>query len=326
MVSDKSKSRKRSELPSNISVPSSWAVTQYGKGRLQLSPVQIKRTEISDTIKISRQQFEALSPPLPLKSQIEWIEPLDAVHWLAARVGGDAAAKTFIAERLRDGAIECSLVWMSHGPDVGPVTGRRPKYPVVKPGVIQPLWVTPIRDGKMPLKLGRGFWLFSDDWDSDLKRWDWAEGRFVVSKNITTTVLVDGRPIEELKSKVRSREVASGIRFSRADIEKLWGDASSLHSSQSKEPDALQSTQPKFVSRRSRKKSDPWAVWFAELLILAEKDGLDISKSAEDLHEEISRKIYDRDPDQNHLDFGTVEKTIGIIFRRLSEAKSGKEI
>lgn len=196
-------------------------MTQYGKGRLQLSPAQIKQLETSDTIKIPRKQFEDVSSPLPPKSPVEWIEPLDAVHWLAARIGGDVAAKTAIAERLRDGAVDCSHIWMSKGPDIGRVTSDRPKFAVLKSGVTPSPWVSPIRDGKNPAKIGNAFWLYSDDWDADLKRWNWSTGLFVVSRYDTSIISVDGIPTEEFKSEVRSRMVASGVRLSRTDIERI---------------------------------------------------------------------------------------------------------
>lgn len=315
MSSDNSKSRKKSELPSIVTVPSSWAVTQYGKGRLQLSPAQIKQLETSDTIKIPRKQFEDVSAPLPPKSPIEWIEPLDAVHWLAARMGSDVAAKTAIAERLRDGAVDCSHVWMSEGPDIGPVSDSRPKFPVPSSGETRSPRVTPIRDGKNPSKTGNAFWLYSDNWDADLKRWNWSTGLFVVSRNDISTLSVDGIPKEELKSEVRSRMIAAGVRFDRKDIEKIGYPESRLDA-----PTEIQSE----TSQPNRKgvggappKVEHWTAFWQAIIQISQDGRLNKSsfQSRTELRQEILEMI-------NHgLSDTSIKPHVRQIWKRFIEPR-----
>jgi len=223
MTYDAADSASELDMPTEIIVPSEWAEAMFAKGQLMLTPDQIDLLENNSTISLPRELVEAANPPRVRKNQVEWINPIDAVHWLSPKIGGDAAAKSTIVERLRDGAIECSFVWMSVGPDIGPISNKRPNYPIIGAKSGTGSWVTPIHRGKGPIILGWAIWHYSDDWDADLNRWNWREGVLVASSYPTSAVVVDGVPINELKMKARKRMVVSGVRFSRDDIAKIFG-------------------------------------------------------------------------------------------------------
>ncbi len=123
------------EQPTEIIVPTDWAEAQLAKRALRLTSEQIDALEGNSTIKLPASLVNPLFGAPIDNSAIEWIEPIDAVHLLAPKLGGDAAAKLAIAERLRDGAIKCTCVWMSEGLDIGPITSLRP---VVARGRLSP--------------------------------------------------------------------------------------------------------------------------------------------------------------------------------------------
>lgn len=279
--------------PTEIIVPTEVIEAMMAKGQLQLSSEQIDQLEVESEIRLPRELWDAANPPTERKPPIEWIEPLDAVHWLSTKLGSDAAAKSAIVERLRDGAIQCTDVWMSMGPDIGPVTDRRPNYPRCSDGGHQTCWVTPVHRGKGPVKLGGAFWAHSDDWEADVKRWDWYGGVFVTSTNQHVLVSADGIPAQEIKSSERIRMVASGVRFSRADIEKICptqGDSLSVTVGLT-----AQKT-PTSTPRRRRPRSNWWPNWVAELSALIHEDGIPLNQTATGLIEAVKKRL-EKDPD-----------------------------
>lgn len=221
MTDKKAATLAKDELPTEIIVTTDWAEAQMANGVLSLTPNQIRKLEGNASISLPADLVTQVLGPSKRKTPVEWIDPREAVHWLSQRIGGDAAAKSAIAERFRDGAIECSIVWMSQGPDIGPVSNRRPRFPVLSSKPSGTSWVTPINRGSKPLKLGGALLRFSDDWDADQKRWDWQRGIFIFSNNLTSIVRVNEIPIEERKSQLRYRLVVSGIRFSSKDVKRI---------------------------------------------------------------------------------------------------------
>ena len=221
MTDNKADTFPEDELPTEIIVSTHWAEAQMANGVLNLSPNQIKKLERNATISLPADLVNTVIGPRKRKTPVNWIDPIEAVHWLAHRIGVDARAKSAIAERLRDGAIECSIVWMSQGPNIGPVSNQRPRFPVLSSKPSGTSWVTRIHRGVGPLKLGGAFLRCSDDWDADQKRWDWQNGLFLFSFHLTSSVWIDGEPTEELKSELRYRIVISGIRFSSDDVKRI---------------------------------------------------------------------------------------------------------
>ena len=192
------------------------------RGLLKLSPAQIDQLSKSSIIGLPVEMMPAAKPKEPIPPD-GWIDPIDAVHWLAPHVGGDANAKLAIAERLRDGAIGCSVTWMSMGPDIGPFSNRRPNFPTMGPDAKLGPWASAVNSGGNPIMIGRAFWNFSDNWDADLKRWNWRAGLFVASCEDKTLIFADGVPLGEESDGSRRRMVVSGIRFSHRDIAKMVG-------------------------------------------------------------------------------------------------------
>ena len=221
MTAKKTYTLAEDELPTEIIVSSHWAEARMAKGLLSLTPKQIKKLERNATISLPADLVETVSGPLKQKTPVEWIDPIEAVHWLSHRIGGDAPAKSAIAERLRDGAIECSIVWMSQGPDVGPVSYGRPRFPVLGSKANLTSWVTRIHRASAPLMLGGGFLGCSDDWDADQKRWDWQNGVILFSYQPVSTIWIDGVLTEVTKTKFRCRIVVSGIRFNNKDVKRI---------------------------------------------------------------------------------------------------------
>ena len=216
----KSEKRTSSELVREFTVPTDWAEAMHSKGHLRLSPEKIHQLKGRATVKLPADLLAPLLQPAAKKSPIQWIEPLDAVHWLAPKVGGDAEAKSVIAERLRDGAIECTFVWTSRGPDIGPVTSRRPAYPDQVAGVQGPAWVSPIEPDGERLRLGLAFWGLSDSWEDDLQLWNWRDGVFVARWHSAVPASSDA-PRDHPVLQMKTRMVVSGIRFNLRDIEKI---------------------------------------------------------------------------------------------------------
>lgn len=221
MTGKKTNTPAEDERPAEIIVSTHWAEAQMAKGLINLTPKQIKKLERNATISLPADMVIPIVGPPELKTPVVWIDPIDAVHLLSHRMGGDAAAKSAIAERFRDGAIKCSLVWMSEGPDVGPVSHERPRFPVLSSKPSYGSWVSRIHKGPTPLILGDAFLRYSDDWEADLQRWDWKSGLFILSYQPVSTLWIDGVLADATKAKFRNRIVMSGIRFNSADIKRI---------------------------------------------------------------------------------------------------------
>lgn len=219
------------EAASEVVVSSELAEELLAHGRLKLSPKQIEQLSASPTIRLPVETMELLRQPKVRQSPIEWMTPIEAVHHLAPHLGGDAAAKSAIVERLRDQAIACPMTWMSMGPDIGPLDGRRPKFPVLGLGEENGPWVTAINPGHKPLMMGGVFWDFSENIEEDAKRWNWRSGIFVSSREDKIIFSEDSIPIRMLNLRSRHRFVVSGVRFSREDILKIIDSGVSISSS-----------------------------------------------------------------------------------------------
>ena len=172
-----------------------------------------------------------------------WVSALEAVHLLSPEVGGDKIAKEQIAERLRDGALKASVLWMADGVDFGSLLPQRP-VPELSPeeaarrilpenvafskrertvpeisekkfGSGFAHFVTPHRSKRA--SLGGAFWNFanSETWERDQKRWNWSEGLFVVSQEPIFKVAPKGTP---LKYKFGRRLFVYGLELLRSEV------------------------------------------------------------------------------------------------------------
>jgi hypothetical protein len=268
---------------SGVWVCASWAEAEYAKGKLSLNPEQLERLLSDECLKMDQSQLAPMDRPKRERPAIEWIEPLEAVQMLAPKVGGDAAAKAAIAERLKDGIVECCTVWLALGPDIGAISSQRPKFPMRSEGVNSPPWISPIAKPGTPTMLGPAFWQFSDDWGYDHKRWNWAAGLFVVGETSRGPVVqLDGIPIRQLKSEGRTRMVASGVRFSKADIEKIAP------------PNPLQTTTapiPLKEAGDNGSASKAWPLWVAEMVLFQHEVGIPGAMKVTDLMKAVEKRL-----------------------------------
>lgn len=280
-----------------IVVEASWAEDQFAKGRLELTSDQIDALE--QGVARIKLPAELVNPLLSLgsrESPIEWIEPKEAVHLLSSRIGGDIAAKVAIAERLKDGAIECTHVWISEGPDIGQIEAKRPKFPTKQQGDISGPWVSAVQRSKGPVMLGGAFWRYSDDWDADLKRWNWHEGLFVASRNGPMVASVDGVPAQQTNSHSRSRMIVAGIRFSREDVENISPAMKDSSDVQIQSGFGLrdESVAKPGNSNAGSKPHDKWAEWVAELVMMEHEGEILVSITPEKLLSRVADKLAKR--------------------------------
>lgn len=205
---------------SKVVLDSGMAETMWVRGEITLTKRQIEQLATEPTIALTPEQAPE-SKPKKRERPVEWLNPLDAVHWLAPHVGGDASAKKAISDRLKDGAVECACVWICEGLDVGPLPTRRPPVgsDLSHPGMA--FWLSPPTPRATEIGLGGAIFAYSDDWARDLERWDWPSGTIVTSKREGATVQsVDatGKPVTAVAP---TRMVAFGVRLSREDIERI---------------------------------------------------------------------------------------------------------
>lgn len=139
----------------------------------------------------------------PHSDNDHWIDPLDAVHILSSRVGGDAVAKKAILERLKDCAIETTAKWFAMAVDVGrpyvdPVVSFEYEVSETQPRLSSSQYKELFFERAMPTvstsRFGDGLAFMADRGDSvggalwaavnksDFKRWDWKHGLFLASR------------------------------------------------------------------------------------------------------------------------------------------------
>lgn len=216
---------------------SGTAETLWARGEIDLTDRQIAELSTQPTIALAPEQAPKFKPK-NRKMPVEWLKPLEAVHWLSPYVGGDANAKLAIAERLKDGVIECAAVWLCESLDKGPLPTRRPTVasdPAIPGTAYQ---ISPPTPRASEIRLGGAFYSFSDDWEGDLKRWNWRSGIFVTSNKRGAKVQVVKEIGVSQTTLAPARMVAFGVRFSREDVEKISKPASSSGASSSESPEA----------------------------------------------------------------------------------------
>lgn len=236
------------------------------------------------------------------QSDLEWIEPLEAVHLLSSSLGGDRKAKKAIAERLRDGAIESVAWWMAIGADVGALPyfepaivaqvddgeeppswsaseiaeirrlKTRPKisFTEVGDGLAIETWAGPTRDSFL---LGHDFWTSSRKEDVD--RWNWTTGFFLMSS--PAGEWVSSKVGKSFTEKFPMRQFVLGVKFRRTSIESILGATV-----------ATAPLVPPSQSVRGAKQSETWPQWVAALACLVHegttfRSGNDIVEKVADL-------------------------------------------
>lgn len=215
---------------SRVILDSGTAEMMYARGEISLTKTQVAQLASQPTIALTPDQAPDFKPKVRAQP-VEWMTALDAVHWLSPHVGGDAQAKRAIAERLKDGALECSCVWLAESLDVGELPTRRPTVSKeMKVGTA--FRIAPPTPLPSEIRLGGMMFSFSDNWERDLDRWKWDSGTIVTSNQHGAKLeTVD----EEGQARIvmaPARMVAFGVRFLREDIERIAGPAAADSSKQ----------------------------------------------------------------------------------------------
>ncbi|MDB5714184.1 MAG: hypothetical protein JWO15_1581 [Sphingomonadales bacterium] len=152
----------------------------------------------------------------------DWISAREAVNLVSPSVGGDQKAKNLIAHRLRDGELYVIVDWLAHAYDIGEASPFRPKVSTTKCGPSYAIWVSPRKPSpaKAPEKnvLGYAFWQGSDNWKTDLRKWQWGLGFVVVSQS---GHIDDGKVSQSDPLRSAQRWMASGMKFQRAQIQSI---------------------------------------------------------------------------------------------------------
>ncbi|WP_310498327.1 hypothetical protein, partial [Sandarakinorhabdus sp.] len=230
------------------------------------------------------------------KQKIQWISACEAVGLLAPVVGGDAAAKAMMADRLRDGVLKASAGYFAEGFDFGsvePVITDRARafleqcqqtdtadgveikpidqnFPKISQSKMGSGYATSVFNPKLSrMILGNGIWRASADWEKDLKRWDWGSGTFICSSPavLTATRLRSHSPGALLYPR---RTVVYAVEFDRSEIVSI---VTSFTPNKSAAP-SNDSLKLKKRRRRSARKHD-WEAVLLDLLALAYVGRLD---------------------------------------------------
>ena len=234
----------------------------------------------------TKKDYEVASEP-----NEEWISPRESVNLLSPLVGGDAAAKALLADRLRDGVLLATAGFMAESADVGAiahvVTDRERQRQMIKfasdgaeieidsnfPQVSEThvgtrfaCWID--NPGMKRVIVGGAFWGASFDWQKDLGRWQWGEGTFVAS----CPAAIQGKqnpPDVPLSACFPKRLVAYGVEFQRSEIQKIVDSFLPYQLNKN----TNQSNPPKSPQRRVAKFD--WEAMLLELVALSHVKGLD---------------------------------------------------
>ncbi|MXO66667.1 hypothetical protein [Altericroceibacterium endophyticum] len=122
----------------------------------------------------------------------DWISPNEAVEVLEPRYG--ANTKEFIADKLKDGLIDChaDLAWESSDKSLDAAWKNREET----------LKDEEEAEVERNIELDSAVWRSSRHWSWDLDYWRWPEGRFVATQS----------------KKPASRTIVEGVKFKKKDI------------------------------------------------------------------------------------------------------------
>ena len=227
-----------------------------------------------------------------VRSEDKCVRLKDAIGLISSGVGGDKKAKSTIANRMRDGTLEASYLWIAEGADIGNPVQYRPieydpqdteavkfahsdaaMWQMTVPNVSDTkfgsglaLFVTPCPTG--PTIIGGGFWHSGkvSNWKSDIKRWDWASGLVLVTR---PAVILSKNPNVDIIHKLPIRSFAYDVRVNRSQLLAICNPASVV----------VKSSKSRSKSGRNR---DPngWGPWIAEAINLERNGPISPSISA----------------------------------------------
>lgn len=270
-------------------------------------------------------------------SRVEWVRLSEAVCIISPHVGGDKKAKTTIANRMRDGTLDASCLWMAEGVDSGGcVPNRSLRYdsenieaakharsaheiwemtvPTVSEtdyGQGMARYVTPYSN--RPMRLFGGFWkrALASNWKNDVKRWDWASGLVIIG---LPPAVITKSPKVDLRVKLPSRWFAYDVRVDRSQLDAIYGSISAIS-----KPDVKRS--------KAGRKRDPngWGHWIAEAIKLERAGAISISMNAnafnDQVHEQLDQLIFAGKIQTKALDRDSTYDLANVIINHLHEHK-----
>lgn len=307
-----------------VSVNSEDIEELYVHELIKLTPRQLEEMARSPRIELSAENANSVSKATLALASSEWMSPVDAVHWLAPRLGGDTKAKSAIVERLRDGAISCVCMWSAWGPGKAQIPSRRPSVSST-PGQSEAFRVTPPAATPKLNLISPGYWSWSQAWQDDVQQWDWRTGTFFVTGR--------GQPAKggsrggrAPKDSSITRHTFSRVRFRRLDIEAIVGQGSQHLPVQEQAKQAAPGRQ----ATKGKKPHALWQVWACEMVAYiheAKHDDPDAKRepeklygqliSAQALYDKIDKRLKDRGLVSPH--FEVVRGAIYLMKRRLAE-------
>ena len=271
-------------------------------------------------------QDSRTAEPKVALSETGWIGAIDALHLLAPHFGEEGSAKAELMLRLSRGDLTCrAACWCQeadrgkvdkHDIDWGGYDTSRPHGGQREPTIFEE---PKAEEGRVLVP--KDIFLTSNGWTINAGETDWKLGYFIGRKPVE--LLTDATVAPANPNFIR--RFAYGLEFHLIEIAALMPSRASLSLGQSEEEPAGGVSTIR-SSNRGRKKSDPWNVWIAEVMVFLESNGFEDNFTKPDFHTAINERLEKRDGSQELLPYTTVEKAIGAIIMRLREAKVSGEI
>jgi hypothetical protein len=295
----------------------------YNSGEIKLTDEELAQLDGRPMVTMSS-DYESRMPKTEPLGPLEWIEPLEAVDWLAPRLGGEAQAKSAILGRLIDGRIHCTCIWTCEQPDIGPLPQLRPREVSNPSKSDQAFYVSELSTPSSVTLLGGAMWNRGEHWDEDQKRFKWAEGLFVSSFDNGVMVTSNTEDGDSQGRLLRGRIVAYGVRFNRANVEAIMAGASGVSQGVNTNDANTRSPSQAKPSPAGRKRDPDWEPWIAEVVIYAQLFSYDPSMSAAAFHRIIHQRLGERG-----IEGPSEEKTakaIRAILNRWKQAVRDHEV
>lgn len=291
----------------------------YARGEISLTDEELAQLDGRPMVTMSS-DFESRMPKKEPLGPLEWIEPLEAVDWLAPRIGGEAQAKSAILGRLIDGRIHCTCTWTCEQPDVGPLPQLRPRQVTNPSKPSEAFYVSEINAPSSVTLLGGAMWDRGEHWDEDQKRFKWAEGLFVSSFDNDVVIMSNFEDSVSRKEFLAGRIVAYGVRFNRGQVEAIVTTNSENSDRAHTSGMDINSRSQVEPSPAGRKMGNDWFYWIAEVVWHLHECGFDSSVTRTEFFKIINHKLLKQTLPAPNED--KVKKAISAIYRRFEQEES----
>lgn len=251
----------------------------------------------------------------------EWVSLSEAVRMLGANTSSSyISAKADIIELIADCKLQLRSQKVREEADIGVLKwGMRDDIKAYARQQDKGFKFN-ARNQHEPMPMANGFWGRTDGWCIDASRVNWEDGTIVGLRPTRQKEILnqDHNPLF-------TRRAATGVIVKVNSIRALSpiNGVEAIVETRNSQADAGTTFR---LSNRGRKKSDAWNVWFAEVAVFLESNGIEAALTKPDFHAAINERLEGRDKSQELLPYTTVEKAIGTIFNRLREAKTSGEI